>query len=152
MWGALSYEKTGLSSTTAAVHRQRRTEKQRQSQSQSYFTTGGLPPISSSWHQAPCDSRPKMFFSLQLSPCGHGPYIIFSKTKGCVCLLWIGFAFVKYTYHIHTACYWKFLLVHCIQVLCQSRLCKADHVYLTYLMLQRQLSHLNSRKLARLQF
>jgi hypothetical protein len=28
------------------------------SQSQSYFTTGGLPPISSSWRQAPWDPRP----------------------------------------------------------------------------------------------
>jgi hypothetical protein len=33
------------------------------------------------------------------------------------------------------------------QVLCQSRLCKADHACLTYLMLQRQLSHLNGRKI-----
>jgi hypothetical protein len=41
------------------------------------------------------------------------------------------------------------ILVHYIQVLCQSRLCKADHVYLTYLMLQRQLSHLNGCKLDR---
>jgi hypothetical protein len=31
-----------------------------------------------------------------------------------------------------------------MQVVCQSRLCTADHVYLTYLMLQRQLSHLNA--------
>jgi hypothetical protein len=45
------------------------------------------------------------------------------------------------------ACYWKFFLLHYVQVFCQSRLCKADHVYLTYLMLQRQLSHLNGRKL-----
>jgi hypothetical protein len=41
----------------------------------------------------------------------------------------------------------KFFLLHYIQVLCQSRLCKADHDHLTYLMLQRQLSHLNGRKL-----
>jgi hypothetical protein len=34
----------------------------RQSQSQSYFTTGGLRPISSSWHQAPGDSRPAQSF------------------------------------------------------------------------------------------
>jgi hypothetical protein len=34
---------------------------QSQSQSQSYFTTGGLPPISSSWRQAPWDSRPDFF-------------------------------------------------------------------------------------------
>jgi hypothetical protein len=31
-------------------------------QSQSYFTTDGLQPISSSWHQAPWDSRPDFFF------------------------------------------------------------------------------------------
>jgi hypothetical protein len=30
---------------------------------------------------------------------------------------------------------------------CQYRLCKADHIYLTYLMLQLQLSHLGFRKL-----
>jgi hypothetical protein len=47
----------------------------------------------------------------------------------------------------HIACYWKFFLLHCVQVLCQYRLCSAGHVYLTYLMLERQLSHLNSRKL-----
>jgi hypothetical protein len=35
--------------------------------------------------------------------------------------------------------------VHNIQVLCQYRLCRADHVYLTYLMLQRQLSHSKSK-------
>jgi hypothetical protein len=31
------------------------------SESQSYFTTGGLPPIDSSWRQAPGDSRPEIF-------------------------------------------------------------------------------------------
>jgi hypothetical protein len=31
-------------------------------QSQSYFTTGGVPPISSSWRQAPWDSRPVILF------------------------------------------------------------------------------------------
>jgi hypothetical protein len=36
-----------------------------QSQSQIYFTTGGLPPISSSWCQAPWDLRPE-FFSTEL--------------------------------------------------------------------------------------
>jgi hypothetical protein len=46
----------------------------------------------------------------------------------------------------HIACYWKFFLLHYTQVLCQSRLYR-DHAYLTYLMLQRQLSHLNGRKL-----
>jgi hypothetical protein len=37
----------------------------------------------------------------------------------------------------------KTLPCHYIQALCQSRLYKADHANLTYLMLQRQLSHLN---------
>jgi hypothetical protein len=31
------------------------------SQSQSYVTTGGLPPVSLSWRQAPWDSRPSVF-------------------------------------------------------------------------------------------
>jgi hypothetical protein len=33
-----------------------------QSQSQNYFTTGGLPPISSSWRQTLWDSRPAVFY------------------------------------------------------------------------------------------
>jgi hypothetical protein len=51
----------------------------------------------------------------------------------------------------HIACYWIFFHLHYIQILCQSRLCKADHISLTYRMLQRQLSHLNDRKLDRRQ-
>jgi hypothetical protein len=47
----------------------------------------------------------------------------------------------------HIAFYWKFFLLHYIQVLCQYRLYRADHAYLTYLMLQWQISHLNGRKL-----
>jgi hypothetical protein len=47
----------------------------------------------------------------------------------------------------HIACYWKFFLLHYMQVLWQYRLYKADHTFLTYLMLQRHLSHLNGRKL-----
>jgi hypothetical protein len=52
-------------------------------QSQSHFTTGGLPPISSSWRQAPWDSRP-VFFS-ELNICGHSPYVTSSLTRGWVC-------------------------------------------------------------------
>jgi hypothetical protein len=33
------------------------------SQSQAYFTTVSLPPISSSWRQAPWNSRPVILFS-----------------------------------------------------------------------------------------
>jgi hypothetical protein len=32
-----------------------------QSQNQIYITIGGLPPIGSSWRQAPWDSRPEIF-------------------------------------------------------------------------------------------
>jgi hypothetical protein len=34
--------------------------------SQSYFTTGGLPSITSSWRQAPWDPRPDFFFPTEL--------------------------------------------------------------------------------------
>jgi hypothetical protein len=54
-------------------------------QSQSYFTTGGLPPISLSWRQAPWDSRPAIFF--QLNTCGHSPHVTSSLTRGWVCHL-----------------------------------------------------------------
>jgi hypothetical protein len=37
----------------------------RVSQSHSYFTTGGLPPISSSWRRAPWYSRPDFFLSIE---------------------------------------------------------------------------------------
>jgi hypothetical protein len=58
-----------------------------QSQIQSYFTTGDLPPISSSCRRATRDPRPD-FFSL-LNTCGHSPYtnITFSLTRGWVCHL-----------------------------------------------------------------
>jgi hypothetical protein len=42
------------------------------SQRQSYFTTGGLPPISSSCRQAPWDSRQTNFI-FQLNTCGYSP-------------------------------------------------------------------------------
>jgi hypothetical protein len=62
-----------------------------QSQSQSYFTTGGLPPISLSWRQVPWDPRPAIFF--QLNTCGHGPYVTSSLTRGWVCRLQLLMAF-----------------------------------------------------------
>jgi hypothetical protein len=66
-------------------------------QSQSYFTSGGLLPISSSWRQALWGSRPEICF-LQVNSCGQNPYVTSSVRIGWVCLLWIGFGFVKYTY------------------------------------------------------
>jgi hypothetical protein len=55
------------------------------SQSQSYFTTGGLPPINSSWRQAPWDSRLAMLY--QLNTCCHSPYVTSFLRRGCVCRL-----------------------------------------------------------------
>jgi hypothetical protein len=55
------------------------------SQSQSYFTTGGLPPIRSSWRRAPWDSRPD-FFS-QMNTCSHSAYIKSSRQRGWICRL-----------------------------------------------------------------
>jgi hypothetical protein len=84
-------------------------------------------------------------FHFQLNPCGHSPYVTSFLTRGWICLVWIGFTSPLSSVRIaHKACFWKFFLVHYIQFLCQSRLCKADHAYLTYLMLQRQLSHLTA--------
>jgi hypothetical protein len=39
----------------------------------------------------------------------------------------------------------KVIFLQYMQVPCQSRLCKADHAYLIYRMVQWQLSHLNGR-------
>jgi hypothetical protein len=47
----------------------------------------------------------------------------------------------------HMACYWKFFLLKYIKFVCPYRLSKADHAYLTYPILQRQLSHLNGREI-----
>jgi hypothetical protein len=55
-------------------------------QSQSYFTTGGLPPVSSSWLQAPWDSWHSNFI-FELSTCGYSPYVTFSLTRRWACLL-----------------------------------------------------------------
>jgi hypothetical protein len=40
------------------------------SQSQYYFATGSLPPISSSWRQAPWDPRPEIVFNWTLAVIG----------------------------------------------------------------------------------
>jgi hypothetical protein len=60
--------------------------------------TGGLPGISSSWHQAPWDLRRDSFF--QLNPCRNSPCVTSTLTRRWVCLWWICLAFCyeyKYT-------------------------------------------------------
>jgi hypothetical protein len=82
----------------------------------------------------------------QLSPCGNSPSVTSSLTSGCVSLM--SMLYLPSSLGITLLVYcWKFFLLHCIQVLCQYRLGKAGHAYLTYLMLKWQLSHLNGRKL-----
>jgi hypothetical protein len=56
-----------------------------QSESEWELTTGGLPPVSSSWHQSPWDPRPDFFF--QLNTCGYRPYVTSSLAKGWICPL-----------------------------------------------------------------
>jgi hypothetical protein len=78
--------------------------------------------------QSPLRLTTRDFFP-PVNRCGHNPYVTSSLMRGWVCLLWIGLAFsnVRITY---IACYWKCSVLHCIEVPCQSRLWKADHVYL----------------------
>jgi hypothetical protein len=79
-------------------------------------------------------SRPEIFLTETLRV--HNSYVTSSLTRGCVCLLWMCFAFVKCTYRTFNILL-KIFLLRSIQVLlCQPRLWKADHVYLTYLMVQ----------------
>jgi hypothetical protein len=108
--------------------------------SQNYFTTGGLPPDSSSWRQAPWGSRSEIVF--QLKPCGHSPYVTSSLTRRWGSLMNM-LALYSSALIAHVARYWKFFLLYYMQVPCQYRLRRADHVYLTYLMLQRQFRHLS---------
>jgi hypothetical protein len=51
---------------------------------QSYFTTDGLPPISSSWWQ-PLETHDQQLFLLNTS--GNSPYITSPLTRGWVCRL-----------------------------------------------------------------
>jgi hypothetical protein len=108
---------------------------QSQSHRQSYFTTSGLPPISLSWRQAPLSPTTRDFFP-QLNPCSISPYVTSSLTRRWVCLLRICLAFSQvYILHIQHVIE-KFLPLHYTQVLCQYRLCRADHACLIHLMLQ----------------
>jgi hypothetical protein len=62
------------------------------SKSQSYFTTGGLPPISLFWRQDPWDSGPVFFFNW-MALCSHSPYATSSLTRGWICSLQLLLAF-----------------------------------------------------------
>jgi hypothetical protein len=74
--------------------------KQTTRSTQSYFTTGGIPPISSSWCQAPWGSRPVTFFFFKWTHAVIVRYVTSSLRRRWVCLSWICLAFVKCTYRI----------------------------------------------------
>jgi hypothetical protein len=103
-----------------------------QHRSQNYFTTGSLLPISSFWRQAPWDTRPEFFLTKPLlSYSLHN--ILSDRRVGLSLMNMLG---LLPSVHIsHIACYWKLFLLHYIKVICQYRLCKADHACLAYFML-----------------
>jgi hypothetical protein len=100
--------------------------------------------MSSSWRQPPSDPRTEIFFP-QLSPCGNSPYEHpLSPEDGSVSYEYAWPSF-KRTYRTYSMSFE--ILPFALYIFCQYKISKADHAYLTYLMLQRQLSHLNGRKL-----
>jgi hypothetical protein len=100
------------------------------------------------WAPGPWDPWPEIFF--QLNSCGNNPYITSSLTRWWMYLVNM-LCFSSSVHFAHITCYRKFLLTHYTQVLCQYGLYIADHVWISYLLLQRQLSHLNGCKLDHLQ-
>jgi hypothetical protein len=92
-------------------------------------------------YQAPWDSQPEISF--QVNTCGN---VTCSLARRWVFLLRICLVFRQmYVSHI---CHVNENSSFCTtQVLCQYRLYRANRAYLTYLMLQRHICHLNGRKL-----
>jgi hypothetical protein len=86
-------------------------------------------------------------FFPQLNSCGNSLHVTSSLTRRYVLFFMNMLGLSSGVHFAHIACYWTFFLLHYTQVLCQSRLYRADHAYLTYLMPQRQLCHLNGGKL-----
>jgi hypothetical protein len=89
--------------------------------------------LRSSWRQGLWGSRSEIFATETLrseSLCN----ILFDEKMGLFLMNVLGLSWSVRIAHV--ACYCKFFILHYVQVLCQSRLCKADHAYLTYLMLQ----------------
>jgi hypothetical protein len=95
---------------------------------------------------APSPSRLTTVFFLLLKSTGHSPCVPSSLMRGSVCVLWLCLALSNVRI-AGVECYYKFFLVHCVPVLCQSRLCNAHHAFITYRVLQQQSRHLNGRKL-----
>jgi hypothetical protein len=106
-------------------------------------------PVSSSLRQSPWDSRSKSSFFFQLNPYGHSSYVTSSLTRRWVHLLWIRLASQVYVSHIqHVMENSSCCTIYKSSVSTDfAKQIMPILLYLTYLMLQRQLSHLNGRKL-----
>jgi hypothetical protein len=104
----------------------------RRHHSQSYFTTGGLPTIGSSWRQVPWGSILEILSFLQQNRCCHS-HNLSDEWIDLSLINMLGL--VKCTYSSYSMLL-TILPLHHLQILCQSRFCKTDHIYLTYLMLE----------------
>jgi hypothetical protein len=117
-------------------------------QSQSYLTTGGLPQISLGVRPLETHDQILFFSTEPLRPwllCN----ILSDEKMGLspVNMLGVCQVYISHIQHVIEI----FLLLHYTEVLCPYRLYRVDHAYLTHLMLQWQLSHLNGCKLDHLQ-
>jgi hypothetical protein len=106
------------------------------SQSQSYFTTGGIRPIVRLGVKSLETHEDRSLFSFSTESLRN----ILSDEKSGLSLMNNLSSCVRIAL---IACYWAFFLVHHMQVLCYYRFCTADHAYHTYPILKQQLSHLN---------
>jgi hypothetical protein len=98
----------------------------------------------------PPGAHDQRLFFLQLNSCGHSSYVTSSLTSGWVWLLWIVSALVECRHRTYSMSL-KILPFALYTSPLWAQDCKADHAYLTYLLLQRQRSHLNGRNLGRRQ-
>jgi hypothetical protein len=81
---AVATKHTGKSTEGISLHLALCSPRSATESESEYFTTGGLPPISSSWRQT-LETHNQYFF--QLNACGYSPYVTSSLTRGWVCCL-----------------------------------------------------------------
>jgi hypothetical protein len=85
----------------------------------------------------PLETHDQRFF-FQLNSCGNSPYVTSYLTRRWGCLSRMCLAF-RQVYISHMWYITEFFILHYTPVLCQYWLYRANHAYLTYIMLQRQL-------------
>jgi hypothetical protein len=115
--------------------RQRIHMRQKKNQSNSYFTTGGLTPIGSSWRQESWGSRPQVYLYIYFATETLRSLFlwnILSDEKICLPLLDMLDLFQVHVLHILHVIE-NVSLLHYIRILCQSSLYRADHAYIVIL-------------------